>query len=180
MNPPFSGGELIFHNLDQQRKKHFIPFSTPQIKAKMKRSRDDLDNDYDSPSSAPQQESEDSSGAVKIVHLTQEEIASPTEVMRCSLPGHPELSFATYDEYEGHYNQSHLWKCLECRHNFPSEHYLGLHILENHDSMAQVRKERGEKIVSWQSFVEAVQILLHLANHPILKGAGKFLPFEHI
>lgn len=128
----------------------------------MKRSRDEFDNDdslspalQGSPVSSP----EDSSGAVKIVHLSQE-AASPTEVMRCSLAGHPELSFANYDEYESHYNQSHLWKCAECRHNFPSEHYLGLHIEEHHDSMIQIRKERGEKIVSFKSFVKSSVLYL--------------------
>lgn len=113
----------------------------------MKRSRDDFDSDSLS-SDTPLHSLEGSAEPVKIVHLSQE--AAPTlEVMRCSLPGHPELSFSTYDEYESHYNQSHLWKCSECRRNLPSEHYLGLHIQEQHDSMMEVRKERGEKIVSF-------------------------------
>ncbi|KAK0621391.1 hypothetical protein B0T17DRAFT_533904 [Bombardia bombarda] len=65
--------------------------------------------------------------------------------MRCSLPPHKEpLVFATYDEYEAHYHKTHTNRCLECRKNFPAAHLLGLHIEENHDSFATVRRERGE------------------------------------
>jgi len=117
----------------------------------MKRSRDEFDSDNldpDSPFDSPDADS----GPVKIVHLGQE--ASPqAEAVRCSLPGHIELSFSSYEEYESHYNQSHLWKCSVCGRNFPSEHYLGLHIEENHDSMAKVRMERGEKIVSLENTI---------------------------
>ncbi|KAJ8068851.1 hypothetical protein OCU04_002539 [Sclerotinia nivalis] len=73
--------------------------------------------------------------------------------MRCSLPGHHRtLSFLSYDEYEVHYKKSHMNRCLECRKNFPSEHFLNLHIEENHDALVSVRKDRGEKIYS--CFVE--------------------------
>jgi len=39
-------------------------------------------------------------------------------------------------------------RCLECRRNFPTEHFLNLHIEENHDALVSVRRERGEKTVS--------------------------------
>ncbi|KAF7864596.1 hypothetical protein EAF04_006728 [Stromatinia cepivora] len=92
------------------------------------------------------------SASSKIVHLDQESGEGPS-IMRCSLPGHHRtLSFLSYDEYEVHYKKSHMNRCLECRKNFPSEHFLNLHIEENHDALVSVRKDRGEKIYS--CFVE--------------------------
>ncbi|KAH8600808.1 hypothetical protein B0O99DRAFT_609527 [Bisporella sp. PMI_857] len=73
--------------------------------------------------------------------------------MICSLPGHAQnLRFSTYEEYEIHYNKTHLNRCLECRKNFPTNHFLNLHIEENHDALAAVRRERGEK--TYVCFVE--------------------------
>ncbi|TVY51875.1 Zinc finger protein [Lachnellula cervina] len=56
--------------------------------------------------------------------------------MKCSLPPHREtLSFPSLESYEVHYNKTHLNRCLECRKNFPTEHFLNLHIEENHDAL---------------------------------------------
>lgn len=83
----------------------------------------------------------------KFVHLG-EETGEALTVMRCSLPGHQRtLSFLSFDDYEVHYKKSHMNRCLECRKNLPSEHFLNLHIEENHDALVSVRKDRGEKIV---------------------------------
>jgi hypothetical protein len=69
-------------------------------------------------------------------------------VMRCSLPPPRQvICFSSYEEYEVHYNKTHVNRCLECRKNFPTEHFLSLHIEENHDAIVGVRKERGEKTV---------------------------------
>lgn len=68
-------------------------------------------------------------------------------VMRCLLPPHPPASFSSYDEYDVHYQKSHVNRCLECQKNFPSNHYLGLHIAENHDPLNEARRARGEKTV---------------------------------
>lgn len=69
--------------------------------------------------------------------------------MQCSLPPHREtISFASYDEYEVHYAKSHVNRCTECGKNFPTGHFLSLHIEENHDPLMQARKEKGEKTVS--------------------------------
>jgi hypothetical protein len=86
----------------------------------------------------------------KIIHLDSESgEAQPASEMICSLPPHRQtLSFATYEEYEVHYLKTHTNRCTECRKNFPTEHFLNLHIEENHDSLVSVRKERGEKTVS--------------------------------
>ena len=86
----------------------------------------------------------------KIVHLDSEsgEAPTPSIEMRCSLPGHRQtLTFASFEEYDVHYAKTHTNRCIECRKNFPTEHFLNLHIEENHDALVSVRRERGEKTV---------------------------------
>ena len=69
--------------------------------------------------------------------------------MKCSLPPHPEtLSFETFDDFETHYVANHAHRCHDCYKNFPSEHFLALHIEENHDPLAEARRAQGEKTVS--------------------------------
>lgn len=72
--------------------------------------------------------------------------------MRCSLPPHKPLSFATYDEYEAHYQKAHANRCTDCKKNFPSSHFLELHIAENHDPIVASRRDAGEK--TYMCFVE--------------------------
>lgn len=88
-------------------------------------------------------------GSVKIIHLDSGSgVAPPTSEMICSLPPHRQsLSFSSYEEYEVHYNKSHVNRCHECRKNFPTEHFLNLHIEETHDALVSVKRERGEKTV---------------------------------
>lgn len=74
--------------------------------------------------------------------------SSTEQNIRCSLPPHAEMVFPTYDAYEVHHEQYHLHRCSECHKNFPSDHYLHLHIAENHDPITTVKRERGEKTVS--------------------------------
>lgn len=126
----------------------------------VKRSREDSDLPH--PSSAPDKlpdsstsPSNSESGAheatVKLLHIdtTGGEAPQPLEVMRCSLPPHRQaLSFTSFEEYEVHYNKSHVNRCSECRKNFPTAHFLDLHIAENHDPLVEVLKERGERTVS--------------------------------
>ncbi|TVY26138.1 Zinc finger protein [Lachnellula hyalina] len=122
-----------------------------------KRSRDDFEppSDLDNLGDTP---------AVSITHFSASkflqldpdsssgETTHHTE-MRCSLPPHREtLSFPSLEIYEVHYNKTHLNRCLECRKNFPTEHFLNLHIEENHDALVSVRRERGEK--TYGCFVE--------------------------
>ncbi|KAL2379999.1 hypothetical protein RJZ90_004902 [Blastomyces dermatitidis] len=80
----------------------------------------------------------------KQVHLDDQN--GDQEVMRCSLPPHREhISFSTYEDYEVHYAQAHSNRCLECGKNFPTTHFLTLHIEELHDPLIASRMERGEK-----------------------------------
>lgn len=72
-----------------------------------------------------------------------------TAQMHCSLPPHRDaISFTSYEEYEVHYNKVHVNRCAECRKNFPTNHFLNLHIEECHDPLISVRRERGDKTVS--------------------------------
>ncbi|PGH08610.1 hypothetical protein GX51_01130 [Blastomyces parvus] len=87
----------------------------------------------------------------KLAHLDGQN--EDQEVMRCSLPPHREyISFSTYEDYEIHYAQAHSNRCLECGKNFPTMHFLSLHIEELHDPLIAARRERGEKTFS--CFVE--------------------------
>ncbi|RAH64423.1 uncharacterized protein BO66DRAFT_396174 [Aspergillus aculeatinus CBS 121060] len=86
------------------------------------------------------------------VHLP--DTAAPVaEVMHCSLPPHREtIAFASYDDYEVHYRQSHVNRCSQCGKNFPTDRFLNLHIEENHDAIVATRRERGEK--TYGCFIE--------------------------
>ncbi|EMC92342.1 hypothetical protein BAUCODRAFT_97248, partial [Baudoinia panamericana UAMH 10762] len=66
-------------------------------------------------------------------------------IMHCILPPHKPLSFSTYSEYEAHYQQSHSNRCSECEGNFPTAHFLELHIAENHDPIVAAKRDEGEK-----------------------------------
>jgi hypothetical protein len=127
-----------------------------------KRSREDFEPsspDSDKPGESdscarlvihPSVVAQSASTSSKFIHLDSESgEAQPAPEMLCSLPPHRQsLSFTSYEEYEVHYLKTHTNRCTECRKNFPTEHFLNLHIEENHDSLVSVRKERGEKIVS--------------------------------
>ncbi|KAE9969191.1 hypothetical protein EG327_010720 [Venturia inaequalis] len=65
-------------------------------------------------------------------------------VIRCSLPPHKNpVKLNTYAEYDTHYRQFHSNRCPECFKNLPSDHYLNLHIADNHDPLNEVLRERG-------------------------------------
>lgn len=90
-------------------------------------------------------------------------------IMKCSLPGHKyPVRFSSYEEYETHYTKNHTNQCRECRKNFPSEHLLGLHIEEVHDSFLAVKRDRGDKTVS-------IQVPLLLSLFPLPSSFFKFL-----
>lgn len=80
----------------------------------------------------------------KYASLEPEEKHSAS-TMRCLLPPHKPLSFPTYDAYDTHYQQDHTNRCSECKKNFPTAHFLNLHLAENHDPIVAARREKGEK-----------------------------------
>lgn len=84
---------------------------------------------------------------------TSEELRRARATMKCSLPPHHEtLAFPTFEEFEIHYAKVHANRCSECRKNFPTEHFLGLHISENHDPLEEARRAKGEKTVGSQDY----------------------------
>lgn len=87
----------------------------------------------------------------KYTQVADEDGARP-QVIHCSLPPHAPASFSTYEEFDVHYAKVHANRCSECRKNFPTEHFLGLHIGENHDPLNDARRARGEKTVCTAPF----------------------------
>lgn len=73
-----------------------------------------------------------------------------TILLTCNLPSCPTSTrqFLSSEEYEVHYTQAHMNRCVECLRNFPSLKMLECHIKENHDMLSRVKREKGEKIVS--------------------------------
>ena len=66
--------------------------------------------------------------------------------MRCELPPHRRgLDFETNEQYEIHYAKEHTNRCAECQKNFPSAHFLTLHIEENHNPLRESLQAKGEK-----------------------------------
>lgn len=89
----------------------------------------------------------------KYIHLDAIPSSSiQPKAMTCHLPPHPPLIFPNYSAYEVHYHSSHTNRCTTCRANFPSPHFLALHITEHHDPLAASRRARGEK--GFACFVE--------------------------
>ncbi|KAL8805470.1 MAG: hypothetical protein Q9182_001925 [Xanthomendoza sp. 2 TL-2023] len=87
----------------------------------------------------------DESHSTKYLHVSDEP-ARACVAMKCSLAPHPDtITFNTFKDFEVHYAQYHSNRCSECHKNFPTEHFLGLHISENHDPLVAARKVREEK-----------------------------------
>lgn len=72
--------------------------------------------------------------------------------MKCTLPPHHPMTFNTSEEYESHYQQNHTNRCSDCGKNFPTTHFLDLHIAENHDPITAAKRDAGEK--TYVCFVE--------------------------
>lgn len=87
--------------------------------------------------------------AAKLVDIDQDALGEESTLsIKCSMPPHKTaLSFRTYEEYETHYNKTHVNRCLECGRNLPSDHLLSVHIEECHDAFVAVRRDRGEQTV---------------------------------
>lgn len=112
----------------------------------VKRSRGDSLSSSEDPSSPFSREQ---SVDVKLVHIDTESAAvsrQPT-VMKCLLPPHESMAFASYEEYDVHYQKMHTNRCSECQKNFPDEHILHLHISENHDPFIAAKRDNGEQTV---------------------------------
>lgn len=93
----------------------------------------------------------------KVFHLDED--IPMAAAMKCRLPPHEPMPFSTHEAYEIHYRKEHLNRCVGCRKNFPSDHYLLLHQAENHDPINEARKARGEKI--YACFLEDCERVFH-------------------
>lgn len=114
----------------------------------MKRSRDpDEDTTFDT--HASDRGESPITPAAKFVDIDQDALGEESTLsIKCSMPPHKTaLSFRTYEEYETHYNKTHVNRCLECGRNLPSDHLLSVHIEECHDAFVAVRRDRGEQTV---------------------------------
>jgi hypothetical protein len=80
-------------------------------------------------------------------------LGTDTTVMRCSLPPHKDaVEFQSHEDYEVHYLKEHTNRCSSCGKNFPTGHFLGLHIEENHNALRETLQAKGEKM--YACFVE--------------------------
>jgi hypothetical protein len=108
--------------------------------------------------------SREASVDVKIVHLDAgSALTEQPAVMKCSLPPHGPLTFASFEAYDVHYQKTHMNRCSECNKNFPDEHFLHLHIAENHDPISAAKRDQGEKMVG--DFVSEA-LCVYLVNLP--------------
>lgn len=106
-----------------------------------KRSRSDSVSSAEDPSSPPPVDA-------KLVLLdAASALRANPPVMKCQLPPHEPLAFASFEEFDVHYHKTHVNRCSECQKNFPDEHILHLHISENHDPFSAAKRDRGEQTV---------------------------------
>ncbi|KAK6007276.1 hypothetical protein QM012_006284 [Aureobasidium pullulans] len=120
-----------------------------------KRTRRDSESDIHCPSAGDDLLAHNAQPPGKYTHLDIPPLSTSNTTMTCALPPHQPMLFATYNDYEVHYNSNHMFRCLECTKNFPTEHFLSLHIAESHDPLNRVRQDRGEK--TYHCFVEGCE-----------------------
>jgi hypothetical protein len=89
----------------------------------------------------------------KLVDNSTPAANTTSTVMRCSLPPHKDaVEFQSHEDYEVHYLKEHTNRCSSCGRNFPTAHFLGLHIEENHNALRETLEAKGEK--TYACFVE--------------------------
>lgn len=144
-NPPIQLASLSQATLRKGIVARFpAPHHLPPNMAR-KRSREDSLSSSELP---PTPYSRSQSVEVKMVQLdTDTALRDHPAVMTCSLPPHGPLSFTSFEDYDVHYQKSHMNRCSDCQRNFPDQHFLGLHIAENHDPINAAKRDRGEKTV---------------------------------
>ena len=98
-------------------------------------------------SSSSNKELNEDEHSVNSIENWQPRAGSHGLALQCMLPPHRPMSFSTQSEFESHYQKDHVTRCNACSKNFPTEHYLNLHIAENHDPINEVLKQNHERIV---------------------------------
>lgn len=105
--------------------------------------------------------------------------------MQCSLPPHPPVSFASTADFDVHYAKEHTNRCSSCGKNFPSAHYLALHIDEHHNPVREAVAAQGER--TYACFVEdcdrkcstSQKRRLHLIDKHLFPKAYNFRIIDH-
>lgn len=88
----------------------------------------------------------DSAGSpAKIQEIEHQKVSLQKFEMQCSLPPHPPVSFASATDFDIHYVKEHTNRCSSCGKNFPSAHYLTLHMDENHNPIREAVAAQGER-----------------------------------
>lgn len=118
----------------------------------------------------------------KIIELEDEEFDHICEgsKMQCLLPPHLPLSFDSTENFDIHYLKEHTNRCSSCGRNFPSTHYLDLHMDENHNPVRESKAASGEK--TYACFIENCEKLcstpqkrrLHLIDKHMFPKAYNF------
>ncbi|EXJ79779.1 hypothetical protein A1O3_08063 [Capronia epimyces CBS 606.96] len=94
--------------------------------------------------------------AKRISATDMNEAASHQSAIQCSLPPHREtLDFASIEAFEVHYAKDHSNRCTSCGKNFPTAHFLALHIDEHHNTFREALQAKGEK--TYACFVEGCE-----------------------
>lgn len=92
----------------------------------------------------------------KLSAAEMEETPSHQPAIQCSLPPHREtLDFAAIEDFEVHYAKDHSNRCTSCSKNFPTAHFLALHMDEHHNTIREALQAKGEK--TYACFVEGCE-----------------------
>jgi len=122
-----------------------------------------------------------SASPAKIIGLDEDESApAASTTMQCSLPPHRPLTFASAEAFDTHYVKEHTNRCTSCGKNFPSAHYLTLHIDETHNPVREALAAKGEK--TYACFIDGCEKLcstpqrrrLHLIDKHMFPKAYNF------
>ncbi|KAJ9626666.1 hypothetical protein H2204_010055 [Knufia peltigerae] len=118
--------------------------------------------------------------------FTPYDMSPSSAVMQCSLPPHREaVEFSTIEDFETHYAKDHTNRCASCGKNFPTAHFLTLHIDENHNPFRESLQAKGEK--TYACFVEDCdkkcstpqKRRLHLIDKHLFPKAYNFRIIDH-
>ncbi|KAL6242666.1 hypothetical protein RBB50_010312 [Rhinocladiella similis] len=97
--------------------------------------------------------SQDEVESARPLKLIPYDMSPASAVMQCSLPPHREaVEFSTIEDFETHYAKDHINRCASCGKNFPTAHFLTLHIDESHNPFREALQAKGEK--TYACFVE--------------------------
>lgn len=155
-SPSLAAPTTLLHHCNPYHRLHlafFLLYLTPShLYAMSKRVRRDSESEEYHASSVHHLPADSVQPPGKYKHLDVPTSTYVNTTITCALPPHQPIKFDTYHEYESHYHKSHVFRCLECVRNFPTDHFLSLHIAETHDPLSRIKRDRGEK--TYHCFVE--------------------------